>query len=166
MPKPFSAMKHRAVLGYGAQVHMVENRNCTDARLRELVEGYQAVVVQPYSHPIVIAGQGTVMVLSIKLPISTSCWRKSAVEAYFPVSVARHSNSYRAWSPLPVSRLAPWMRWTRSSRTVSFPCPTRIRLPMASDESCGADLPDSPSARDGVLCGWRRGNSTGNAIRL
>ena len=28
MPKPFSAMKHRAVLGYGAQVHVVENRNC------------------------------------------------------------------------------------------------------------------------------------------
>jgi threonine dehydratase len=26
MPKPFSAMKHRAVLGYGAQVHMIENR--------------------------------------------------------------------------------------------------------------------------------------------
>jgi threonine dehydratase len=53
MPKPFSAMKHRAVLGYGAQVHMVENRNCTDARLRELVDCYQAVVVQPYSHPFV-----------------------------------------------------------------------------------------------------------------
>jgi len=57
MPKPFSAMKHRAVLGYGAQVHMVENRSCTDARLRELVDGYKAVVVQPYSHPFVIAGQ-------------------------------------------------------------------------------------------------------------
>ncbi len=96
MPKPFSAMKHRAVLGYGAQVHMVENRSCTDARLRELVNGYQAVVVQPYSHPFVIAGQGMVMVVSIKLPISTSCWRQSAVEACFPVSVSRHRHSCRA----------------------------------------------------------------------
>ena len=32
MPNPFSATKHRAVLGYGAQVHGVEDRNCTDAR--------------------------------------------------------------------------------------------------------------------------------------
>jgi len=62
MPKPFSAMKHRAVLGYGAQVHVVEDRSCADARLRQLVDGYQAVVVHPYNDPFVIAGQGTVMV--------------------------------------------------------------------------------------------------------
>jgi threonine dehydratase len=49
MPKPFSAMKRRAVLGYGTQVHEFENRSCTDARLRELVDGYQPVVVQPYT---------------------------------------------------------------------------------------------------------------------
>ena len=62
MPKPFSAMKHRAVLGYGAQVHVVEDRNCADATLRELVGDYQAVVVHPFNDPYVIAGQGTVMV--------------------------------------------------------------------------------------------------------
>ena len=49
MPKPFSAMKRRAVLGYGTQVHEFENRSCTDARLRELVDGYQPLVVQPYT---------------------------------------------------------------------------------------------------------------------
>ena len=64
MPKPFSAMKHRAVLGSGAQVHVVEDRNCADATLRELVGDYQAVVVHPVpvNDPHVIAGQGTVMV--------------------------------------------------------------------------------------------------------
>ena len=30
MPKPYSAMEHRAVLGYGAQVHVVEDRNCAE----------------------------------------------------------------------------------------------------------------------------------------
>jgi threonine dehydratase len=55
-------MKHREVLGYGAQVHVVEDRSYVDARLRELVEYYQAVVVHPFHDPSVIAGQGTVMV--------------------------------------------------------------------------------------------------------
>lgn len=62
MPKPFSAMKHRAVLGYGAQVHVVEDRSCADEKVRELVDDYQAVVVHPFNDPFVIAGQGTVMV--------------------------------------------------------------------------------------------------------
>jgi len=62
LPKPFSTMKHRAVLSYGAQVHVVEDRSYVDARLCELVEYYQAVVVHPFNDPSVIAGQGTVMV--------------------------------------------------------------------------------------------------------
>lgn len=62
MPKPFSVMKHRAVLGYGAQVHVVEDRSRADAKLRELVGDYQAVVVHPFNDPFVIAGQGTAMV--------------------------------------------------------------------------------------------------------
>ena len=49
MPKPFSALKHRAVLGYGTQVHVFENRSCTDARLREVVDGYQPVAIQSYT---------------------------------------------------------------------------------------------------------------------
>jgi threonine dehydratase len=74
MPKPISALNHRAILGYGTQVHVLENRSRTDARLPELVDGYQPVVIQPYTlyHLFVIVGQGTVMALSITLPISTT----------------------------------------------------------------------------------------------
>jgi threonine dehydratase len=43
-------------------VHVVEDRNCADAKLRELVDNYQAVVVHSFNDPFVIAGQGTVMV--------------------------------------------------------------------------------------------------------
>jgi hypothetical protein len=43
------------------------------------------------------------------------------------------------WPSLPLSRPAPWMRWTWSRRIVSFPYPTRIRLPRRpSKESWGA----------------------------
>jgi threonine dehydratase len=62
MPKPFSAMKHRALLGYGAQVHVAEGRSRADAKLCELVDDYQAVVVHSFHDPFVIAGQGRVMV--------------------------------------------------------------------------------------------------------
>jgi threonine dehydratase len=62
MPKPFSALKHRAVLGYGAQVHVVEDRSCADTKLCELVDDYQAIVVHSFNDRFVIAGQGTVMV--------------------------------------------------------------------------------------------------------
>ena len=50
-PKSFSAMKHRAVLGYGAQVYVVEDRNCAEIKLRELVGDYQSVVVRPFNDP-------------------------------------------------------------------------------------------------------------------
>jgi threonine dehydratase len=111
MPKPFSAMKHRAVLGYWAQVHVVEDRSYADARLRELVEYYQAVVVHSFNDPFVIAGQGTVMVEFVDQvgDLDIVCWTQSAVEACSPVSVSRHRHSDRARPYLPVSRLAPWM---------------------------------------------------------
>jgi threonine dehydratase len=135
MPKPFSAMKHRAVLGYlmGLRFTWSKIRSCADARLRELVDDYQAVVVHPINDPFVIAGQGTVMVEFIDQvgDLDIVCWGQSAVEACSPVSVSRHRHSDRARPSLPVSRLAPWTRWTRSSRTVSSPRPTRTRLPMA-----------------------------------
>lgn len=44
-------MEHRAVLGYGAQVHMVEDRNCAETKLRELVGDYQAIMVRPFNDP-------------------------------------------------------------------------------------------------------------------
>lgn len=55
-------MKHRAILGYGTQVHVVENQNCAETKLRELVGDYQAVVVHPLNDPFLIASQGAVMV--------------------------------------------------------------------------------------------------------
>jgi hypothetical protein len=33
-------MKHRAVLGYGAQVHVAEDRSCAHAKLCDLVDDY------------------------------------------------------------------------------------------------------------------------------
>ena len=48
MPKPFSAMKYRAVLGYGARVHVVDDRSCADVQLREIVNDHEAVVVHPF----------------------------------------------------------------------------------------------------------------------
>ena len=45
---PCSAMKHRAILGYGTQAHVTEDQNCADATLRELVGDYQAVAVHPF----------------------------------------------------------------------------------------------------------------------
>lgn len=43
-------MEHRAVLGHGAQVYVVENRSCPETKLRELVSGYQAVMVELVNH--------------------------------------------------------------------------------------------------------------------
>jgi len=51
MPKPFSAVKYRAVLGDRAQVYVVEDRNCAETKLRELVGDYQSVVVRPFNDP-------------------------------------------------------------------------------------------------------------------
>ena len=58
MPKPFFVLMHRPVLGYGTQVHVFENLSRTDARLREFVDNYRPVVIQPYTiyHLFVIAG--------------------------------------------------------------------------------------------------------------
>ncbi len=55
MPNPFSAMKHRAVLGYGAQVHVVEDRNSADTKLRDLVDDYHTVDVHSFHEPFVLA---------------------------------------------------------------------------------------------------------------
>ena len=132
-------MKHRAVLGDGAQVHVVEDRNCAETKLRELVGDYQSVVVYPFNDPFVIADQGTVLVefidhvagLDIVLaPVGGGGLLSGLCLATDP--------SDRAWPSLPVSRPAPWMRWIRSSRTVSFPCPTRTRLPMAFEQVLGS----------------------------
>ena len=98
MPKPFSAMKPHAVLGYGAQVHVVEDRNCADTKVRDLVDDYHTVDVHSFNDPFVIASQGTVIgkLVDQFLTISTSSWGQSAVEACSPVSVSQHRHSDRA----------------------------------------------------------------------
>ena len=50
MPKPYSAMEHRVVLDHGAQMYVVENLSCPEPKLRELVGGYQAVMVELVDH--------------------------------------------------------------------------------------------------------------------
>ncbi len=61
MPKPFSAMKYQGALGYGAIVHIAETRDDAEVQLRDVVENTGAMVVHPFNDPLVIAGQGTIM---------------------------------------------------------------------------------------------------------
>jgi threonine dehydratase len=139
MPKPFSAMKHRSVLGYGTQVHGVEDRNCADTELRDLVGDYQAVVVHPFNDPFVIASQGTVIGelvdqfdhLDIVLgPVgggglpSGLCLAAQALRPRMAIFAYEPASALDARS--------------RSSRTVSFPGPTRTRLPMAFERVLGS----------------------------
>jgi len=62
MPKPYSPMKHQAVLDYGAIVHVAEDRILAEAILRKVVEDVGATVIHPFNDSLVIAGQGTIMV--------------------------------------------------------------------------------------------------------
>ncbi len=62
MPRPFSSVKQRAVLDFGATVHEVEGRSQADEKLREVVQDFDARVIHPFNDPLVIAGQGTIMV--------------------------------------------------------------------------------------------------------
>ncbi|HLZ34966.1 MAG TPA: pyridoxal-phosphate dependent enzyme [Nitrospira sp.] len=62
LPKPFSAMKYQAVLDYGATVLVAESRAQAEVKLREVTEGCGAMIVHPFNDPLVIAGQGTIMV--------------------------------------------------------------------------------------------------------
>jgi threonine dehydratase len=55
-------MKHQAVLDYGATVHVVEDRDLAEVKTRKLAEDFGATMVHPFNDPLVIAGQGTVMV--------------------------------------------------------------------------------------------------------
>lgn len=61
MPSDVSAVKHRAVLGYGARVTLCEpNLDSRDETLRRVAAESGAVVIHPYDDPAVIAGQGTI----------------------------------------------------------------------------------------------------------
>jgi threonine dehydratase len=61
MPRPASLPKVEATRGYGATVRLVGTvvDDAIDAA-REYADAHQAVMVPPFDHPLVIAGQGTI----------------------------------------------------------------------------------------------------------
>jgi threonine dehydratase len=119
MPKPFSAMKHRAILGYGTQVHVVENQNCAETKLRELVGDYQAVVVRPLNDPFLIASQGAVMVEIVDHVADLDIVLAPVGGGGLPSGLCLAAHALRPRMAIfALSRPAPWMQWSRSSRTV------------------------------------------------
>src|SRR5262245_25168141 len=61
MPKPFAQQKRDAVRAYGGKVYEAEDRPDAEGKLREIVGEYRATVVDASNDPLVIAGQGTIM---------------------------------------------------------------------------------------------------------
>ncbi len=62
MPKNSSAVKIRAVEGYGARVYLCEpNQAARESMAAEVVAKTGGTLIPPYNHPDVIAGQGTVV---------------------------------------------------------------------------------------------------------
>lgn len=119
-------------------MHVVEDRNCADAKFRELVDNYQAVVVHSFNDPFVIAGQGTVMVEFVDQVADLDIVLAPVGGGGLLSGLCLAAHALRPRMPsLPVSRPALWMRWIRLSRTVSFPCPTQTRLPMAFEQVLG-----------------------------
>ncbi len=60
MPKNSSAVKIRAVEGYGAKVYLCEpNQAAREAMAADVVTKTGGTLIPPYNHPDVIAGQGT-----------------------------------------------------------------------------------------------------------
>jgi threonine dehydratase len=61
MPKPFSSLKYEGVAACGARVYVVEDRALAEKKLCEIVTNAHATVVHAFNDPLVIAGQGTIM---------------------------------------------------------------------------------------------------------
>jgi threonine dehydratase len=98
------------------------------------------VVVRPFNDPFVIAGQGTVMVEFVDQVADLDIVLGSVGGGGLlsGLCLTAQALRHRAWPSLPVSQPAPWMRWSRSSRTVSFPGATRTHLPMAFERVLGS----------------------------
>src|SRR5215510_2637085 len=61
MPKNSSAVKVRAVEGYGATIYLCEpNQAAREAMAADVVKKTGGTLIPPYNHPDIIAGQGTV----------------------------------------------------------------------------------------------------------
>jgi threonine dehydratase len=61
VPKPYVPRKHRAIVQYGAHVTVVENRAAADQALHEAIAHDNAWQIHAFNDPLVIAGQGTIM---------------------------------------------------------------------------------------------------------
>jgi threonine dehydratase len=133
-------MKHRAVLGYGAQVHVVEDRNCAETKLRELVGDYQAVVVHPFNDPFVIAGQGAVMVEFVDHVADLDIVLAPVGGGGLPSGLCLAAHLLRPRMAIFACEPAGDLDVMESvkQRTVSFPCPTRTCMPIAFEQVLGS----------------------------
>lgn len=61
MPAPVSRLKQRAIAACGGVVSVTEDRLSAERKLRDILERNDAVLVHAFNDPLVIAGQGTVM---------------------------------------------------------------------------------------------------------
>lgn len=114
-------------------MHGVEDRNGADTKVRDLVDDYHTVDVHSFHEPFVIASQGRVIGKLVAQfdPLDIVLGSVGGGGLLSGLCLTAQALRHRAWPSLPVSQPAPWMRWSRSSRTVSFPGATRTRLPMA-----------------------------------
>jgi threonine dehydratase len=61
MPRPFAQSKQNAIVAYGGTVTMAEDRATAERRIREVLESQGATYAHAFNDPLVMAGQGTVM---------------------------------------------------------------------------------------------------------
>jgi threonine dehydratase len=114
-------------------VHGVEDRNGADTKVRDLVDDYQTVDVHSFHEPFVLASQGRIIGKLVDQfdPLDIVLGSVGDGGLRSGLCLTAQALRHRAWPSLPVSQPAPWMRWSRSSRTVSFPGAARTRLPRA-----------------------------------
>ena len=121
-------------------MHGVEDRNGADTKVRDLVDDYHTVDVHSFHKPFVLASQGRVIGKLVDqfdhLDIVLGSVGGGGLLS--GLCLTAQALRHRAWPSVPVSQPAPWMRWSRSSRTVSFPGATRTRWPMAFERVLGS----------------------------
>ena len=121
-------------------MHGVEDRNGAETKMRDLVDDDHTVEVHSFHEPFVLASQGRVIgklvdqVDHLDIVLGSVGGGGLLSGLCLTAPALRH----RAGPSLPVSQPAPWRRWSRSSRTVSFPGATRTRLPLAFERVVGS----------------------------
>lgn len=61
MPEPYSRQKYQATVGYGATVSVARDRAAAALRAQRIVDEERAIYVHAFNDPVVMAGQGTIM---------------------------------------------------------------------------------------------------------